>query len=218
MSIYFNEATTDKLASALTTNYTQVTYSIWTMRFGDGGGAGGRLFDKREGSDAQVVLIYNPNPNPNNAYNFDVVWSGGTASWRFPRPAGGVWAHILVTYDGGSSANDPLAYVDGVSQTVTEATGPSGTLNTNTSRYIVGNRANDDARNWNGRLCEFAIWNRILTTAEISALAKGYSASFFPNGLQEYIPLIREPVSYRQAAPTLTGGSVQNHPKIIYPF
>jgi hypothetical protein len=36
--------------------------------------------------------------------------------------------HVAVTYDGASDANDPVLYVDGVSQTLTQLSNPAGTL------------------------------------------------------------------------------------------
>lgn len=51
-------------------------------------------------------------------------WSGGGGVWSGPTLSTGVLYHIVVTYDGGDVANDPLMYLDGVSQTVTEVTAP----------------------------------------------------------------------------------------------
>ncbi len=49
-------------------------------------------------------------------------WEGPAGSW----PAGQL-AHVVVTYDDSSAANDPVLYLDGVAQAVTENVTPVGT-------------------------------------------------------------------------------------------
>lgn len=215
MARTFGGASTDSITTALTTHATTRSYSIWTYRTGTGGGNLGRMFDKRT-SGAQVELLFHGSADTD--YFYDRNWSGAAASWKIAIPSANAWHNIIVTYDTGATTNDPVIYVDGASVTVTENVAPSGTANTNTDAYVIGNRTNDNARNWAGDLCEFAVWDRILTATEVDAIgADGYSPLFYPSSLVEYVPLIRDISSRKLAAPTSSGTVVQVHPRIIYP-
>lgn len=78
------------------------------------------------------------------------------------------WAHVVVTYDRSSTSNDPVIYVNGVSQSVTELTTPTGTADSEVSfnvsigydGYAYAMGAIDDVR----------IYNRVLSAAEIAGL------------------------------------------------
>ncbi|MGB3072734.1 MAG: LamG domain-containing protein, partial [Candidatus Moraniibacteriota bacterium] len=67
------------------------------------------------------------------------------------------WAHVVVTYDRTSTANDPVIYVNGVSQSVTELSAPTGTANDETGTslqigydgYAYAMGAIDDVRIYN---------------------------------------------------------------------
>jgi hypothetical protein len=87
------------------------------------------------------------------------------------------WKAALVTYDSGSTSNDPIMYtLDGttistltVGSGLTETQTPNGTDGTDNTTYRVGteNAAN---KSFNGRLGEHAFWTSILTAAEASAV------------------------------------------------
>ena len=109
---------------------------------------------------------------------FQRGWStstSGLASWTIPLPSVGTWHNIVVTYDATSTANAPVIYLDGVSQTVTTAVAASGTLLTGTIGYTVGAQtAGTDQLG--GMVAEWATWNGvILTQADATALSKGVS-------------------------------------------
>ena len=154
-------------------------------------------------------------------YVFVIGWSTNDGKWSIAKPTTGAWHHIAITYNGGATTNDPIIYKDGVSQTITERVAPTGTLQLPTGSGWIGS---DDGTGefFDGRLAEFAIWNRILTAGEIAALGKGFSPLTNPVGLVLYLPLIGT------ASPEieLIGGSnltLTNaptniaHPRIIYP-
>ena len=137
--------------------------------------------------------------------------------WTIAEPTANVWHNFLITYDYGSTANDPLMYLGGVSKTVTETSVPSSTLLSDTGAIVVGNRPSAN-RVWGGRVCEVAIWNRILNASEAAGIGKGFSPLFYPNGLVFYTDLVRD-VPNRLASTTITttGTAVVDHPAIIYP-
>lgn len=216
----FVPADGDKITTSFSAHATQRTYSIWAWIDGAGGGGRGRIFEKRVAGAEVELFYYNTTDvgQPWVEYNRD--WSSSsTTRWATPTNSAptGQWLNLIVTYDGGATTNDPVIYIDNSSQSLTETNAPSGSIVTNADAYVLGARGGDSLRNFDGKLAEFAIWDRILTTGEIAALAKGYSPAFFFTSLVEYLPLIRSMVSYKNAAATDTGTAEIAHPRIIYP-
>jgi hypothetical protein len=162
-------ASTDAVTTVYAANHTTISFLIHAYRTGAGGGNLGRLFNK----GANTPQFYHDSAN--SRYVLDIAWSGGTGSWSIPENAATAWAVFLITYDGSSASNDPVIYINGVSQTVTELAAPSGTISTTAENYVIGNRS-DGIRVWNGRLAEFAIWSRVLTAVEIANLSQGTRA------------------------------------------
>jgi hypothetical protein len=208
--------TTDIIASTITAHNPLRSYAIWTYRNGDGGGGFGCAFQKRNGELADYELLRN---DSGGNYYYQNRWNSTAILWSFTRPAASEWHHIAVTYDYGSTANDPVVYVDGSSVTVTEGgTAPSGTHNTNSASYTLGNMQETLGRVWDGSLAEFAIWNAILTSDEAAALGKGVSPLLIrPALLIEYIPMIGPATSWVAGATTITGTAIQPHPRVHYP-
>lgn len=209
------DATDDKVTTSFSSHpSTKRTYSIWTY-FTAHGGVSRRLFDKRT-SGSQVELSYVDTIGSN--YYYERALSGGAVNWYFPRGADNTWAHYTIEYDESSPTTDIIVYKDGSLQTVIKALFGTGTVNTNTDAYTIGSRGVDNLRVFNGRLCEFAIWDRALALDEKLALGKGFSPAFFLNGLKLYVPLVREAIDLKNAAPTFSGSpAIADHPRIIYP-
>jgi hypothetical protein len=207
---------TDSIVSALdTASPGQRSYFIWFYLHGAGGGSLGRIFDRATGTAAHEAFFHN-----NPALTFAAVWSTTAGAWNIVKPSADVWHSVLITYDRGATTNEPVIYLDGSSVTVTQqGVDPSGTFDTSTQSFVLGNRAVDGARNWDGNLAEFAVWDNVLLgAAEAAALNKGASPlSIRPDKLVEYIPVLRANHSYKRAAPTITGTAVQPHPRIIMP-
>lgn len=217
MARTFGGAATDAITTTLTSHATQRSYAIWTYRTGSGGGGFGRIFDKRTSSGQVELLLFDPTDADRYAYNRE--FSGGSADWRVNAPSANAWHHVLVTYDSSSATNDPIIYIDGVSQSLTVDFNASGTANTTTDAFVIGNRTTGTARNWAGDLCEFAVWNRILTAPEAASIGtKKFSPLFYPKSLVLYVPLIRDVKDLKNnTALTVSGTIVSSHPRIIYP-
>lgn len=111
-------------------------------------------------------------------YAFSSLYGSAAGQWMTNDISGtwtpGTWYHVVFTYDGSLTTNDPLIYWDGVSQTVNETSTPSGsTVSRNGARLFVGNldtSASDYANALDGIIFDPRIYNRILTQAEITAL------------------------------------------------
>lgn len=80
----------------------------------------------------------------------------------------GSWHHVLVTYDGSLAASGADIWVDGVSQTLTvqqdTLTGPSLT----SASFNLGGRNDGSGPELDGQMTEAAVWDRVLTNAEIA--------------------------------------------------
>jgi hypothetical protein len=209
MARTFGGASTDSIVTGLTTNSTLRSYSIWGRPTSDGG-TSGRFWAKQTTATQSDQLATGTAPS---TFAFNRVWSGGQGQWSFARPAYGGWHHIAVVYDSGSTANVPTMYLDGVSQTVATDSAPSGTRTDTTDAFVIGNRTNDNARNFAGDLAEFGVWNVLLTAADVTALYQGdpYAALYVQTAsLVAYYPLdlgiSPEPdTSGHQTAGTVTG-------------
>lgn len=148
---------------------------------------------------------------------FQQPWSVATGWWKSNTTIPvDTWSHVAVTYDTGATGNDPVFYVNGTATASTEYGAPSGTVTDPASAWLLGNRGSL-SRSCKGQLAEVAIWNRILTAAEVALLGDGYSPLFIPNGLVVYEPLLRDNVNPKMSASTISGALVQPHPRIIYP-
>lgn len=80
------------------------------------------------------------------------------------------WTHVCVTYDDTSTSNDPVFYLNGSSVTVTEENAPTGTADSEASSdlHIGTNDVTDQV--FDGKIDEVRVYNRILSTGEVSAL------------------------------------------------
>lgn len=173
----------DKITTDYSTHGTTRSYEIWAKTAGAGGGNRGRFWEKRVAGAQVEILYYNTADAGQPFVEFDRNWTaGGTAgvvAWGTATNSLtlSTWVHIVVTYDSTSATNDPIIYFNGVSQALTQST-PDGSsaAATNTDAYLMGNRGNDDARNFNGSLDEFHIVNVILTSSWVASEYNNQSA------------------------------------------
>lgn len=128
----------------------------------------------------------------------------------FPFTCDGATRSVVITYDGGATPK-VVAYVDGVSQTVT--TQPTNTtIGTGQTSCVIAPIAGG---RFNGRASDLAVYNRVITPAEALIHAAGYSCRNFPRGLIFYAPLIREVRDIVCGLTgTITGTTVSDHPRI----
>ena len=166
-----------------------------------------------------AVLVDNPRVN-STRFGISIGFTTTNGSWDIAVPSTGAWINLIFTMAGSADTDNPIVYYDGVSQTVTESTTPSGSYDSSSAALLIGNRAEND-RAMDGALAEIGRWNRVLTAGEIATLAKGFSPLFITNGLIQYIPLIgkNSPETDYKAGTTgtVTGAVADPHPRIIYP-
>lgn len=171
-------------------------------------------------------FIINPNSgNPSGVF-YSAVASGSGGHLElasFTRPSAGVWHSYVFHIDANAvgSAALPKTYVDGVSQTLSNTgsvTYPGGVTFGNYNLYIMSRAAS--SLFGAGAMAEFAIWGGVfLDDAEAVALSKGYRPAMIrPGSLVLYQPMLRANADLKTGvAPTLTGTTVSEHPRIIMP-
>jgi hypothetical protein len=146
----------------------KMSFSAWVYKTGDGGGNYGEILDFG-GTD---IGFYT---GATERIFLSAKWNGNnTVKWRtrdanpFPLNA---WTHIVVTYDATDSSNDPEFYVNGTLVATEHSSG------TKTGDYygivsqdgFIGNRS-DGTYSWEGQLADVAIWNKVLSAADVAAL------------------------------------------------
>lgn len=85
----------------------------------------------------------------------------------------GKWHHVVMTYNGSSSASGVKFFVDGVQQaTTTGANSLSATI-VSTAQLHLGQRSGSGASPFNGNLSGFAFYDRVLTLDEVMEVYNG---------------------------------------------
>lgn len=166
-------------------------------------------------------LEWNNRTAPPNILRFNARWTGGIgALGEWALPSTGTWHHSLLTYNWGSTANKPEHYLNGSNQTRTDIDTPTGTPVNNSTAFYIGSEASG-GQYYGGSMAEIAMWNRILSTSEITILSKGFSPLFVRRGLVMYLPLIGRASSevelVGESSGTINGATNIAHPRIIYP-
>jgi len=99
------------------------------------------------------------------------AWVGGNGD----TPAGadvelGVWHHIVAVADASGGEFGSRVYLDGeVYATNTTA----ANLGDNGLNIMIGENPDANGRTWNGAIDDVALWNRVLSPAEVAALGSG---------------------------------------------
>ncbi len=168
-------STSDIITTTFTTAApSKRSYSSWHWL--RSGATGFPRFWQKDATTTNIECLYCDQSA--GAFTLQFGWSGsagGVAAWQFGTTSQtNLWNHILVTYDDSSSSNVPVAYVDGIFQSINVVTAPSGSPAPTSDALTIGNRAADSGRCWDGYLAEIAFWDGVLLTAsEALALFQG---------------------------------------------
>jgi hypothetical protein len=205
-------ASTDRINTAVTAHGTLRTYAFWAKANSYDDFM--RVFDKFTSGSSPESIQYQAAVG-NFAYARNRATTAGTWIINTSTIATGTWAHYALTYDAGSTSNDPIWYRNGAAISTAETSTPNGAVTTNAHAYMWGNRGTDNARVFNGDLAEMAIWDAVLDASEIASLYRGWRADRIrPASLVSYIDAIRD-VRDKAGAPTVTGTAVREHPFFI---
>lgn len=162
-------------------NLSQFSYSFWIKRLDTSTFtvAISKSADDGSGRRGNFLII-----NTNGDIEFHSYKTPGDGAWEAAAVLGqDVWEHVVVTYDNTSDQANPMMWVDGVSQTVSETAAPSGSSDDDSDCPLVLFNASPDPTVPSERyfydvlhdvaLKDVRIYNRILTSAEIAALYAG---------------------------------------------
>ena len=210
-------ANTDYIQTAHSSQLPVFTYHIAVYK--TGGSASGYSKYFCQGTGADVCQFYN---NIGNSHitlyrNF----SGSVGAWDIDASSllpTSTWHHLGVSYDGTSTSNAPVFYYDNTKPTIIPIATPAGTVTDLSGKTtVIGNELSSTTE-FVGAIAEAAIWNVVLTDNEFYALNAGYSPALVrPTALVEYVPMLRDNISRKLAAPTISGALVYPHPRVIYP-
>lgn len=164
-----------------------MTVVAWINPVNGGGGAGGRIVDKDNNDQGWFFSMDGATTVKFTSDQF----SGTSPSRSSATPAivANTWQHVAATWDGsmnGSGTNGAgiHIYINGVESTDgTVANGGGGAAyDDSTTPLTIGNRPTDNARGFNGSVDDVRVYNRVLSAAEIQALADS-TAPAAPSGL-----------------------------------
>ena len=121
------------------------------------------LVAKGEGSNYRVARRADGN---------SIAYAGGVGEGAddVPNVNDGKWHHFMAVSDTNRTAFGTALYVDGVLHGINTN---KPVLTANSSHLMIGENPEARARQWKGQIDDIAIWSRVVTPAEISALYNG---------------------------------------------
>ena len=124
----------------------------------------GKIFSKIGTGFWQVQM------NGETAINFHHSFSGTDGSWQ--TSTGTVplntWSHIAITYDRTSTSNVPIIYINGVSQTVTVGTTPTGTADDDSAGSLLFGSKSDTTESFDGTIDQIRVFNYARSAAQVA--------------------------------------------------
>lgn len=102
------------------------------------------------------------------------------AAWKFDA---GKWTFLTFTWD--SATGEVNVYFNGVKKGATQKSHTGCSVSWNASNFFIG-KSYDDARDFQGKMSEFRVWNRVLTPDEINERNHFYTVEPDAPGLVAY--------------------------------
>jgi len=146
--------------------FTQVSFMAIAYRTGVAPGNLGRIFSETNTTSSGFQLADQDNVNQ---IRFIAPFDTTSGTWSAPATSLNTMMTYVVTYDGSSTSNVPNIWVNGVKQTVTTQTAPSGTLALRDTHLLIGNisqTGNVFTRTFNGKIGVVRKWSRMLDAQE----------------------------------------------------
>jgi hypothetical protein len=220
------DVVTDRIDIANTWNHQDVAFTISFHAYVNATDPGQLLYTEHASGDAASSGV-EISQNSSGTDRFRVkVFHGGIDPVRASSNGGiatGAWHVYAVTWDGGTTASNFSFYRDGGELGYASAgTNGTGGADAVGGSHSFGGLIYNDSNNSACRICEFGMWDRILSLSEIQGLGGDKkSPLFYPRGLRLYPKdgMRREtPHNYISGeTATLDGTSVIAHPRVFYP-
>lgn len=148
-------------------NLNQYTIAAW-VQYNQGAATSPTLFNKSSEYSLYGVDTY--------MEFWSRRWGSLAGRWRVNTsefPTDGRWFHLAITYDVGSTANDPVIYINGESVDITEFWAPSGSLLVSSSNLTFGNTTGLASNSqWEGSIDDVRLYNNVLSEEKIADLYK----------------------------------------------
>lgn len=122
-------------------------------------------------------------------------FSVASGEWFAPQVT--VPTHVVVVYDRTSSANDPVVYFNGVSQTITETQTPSGSAVADAAGALHMGELGGGANDFTGVISHFCYHNAAFSAADVNR-AMWWGRPF--GGLKAYHPFLTSKVANEGSA------------------
>jgi beta-galactosidase len=163
-ALHFNGS--NNSASFASPDASQITVAAWVRADGQGNSAFPRILET-----PGYRVFFRFDASGSNILDFATFATGNGEWFTAQNSVGtGAWYHVAVSYDKTSLTNVPALYVNGVRLAPALFATPSGTTPSYSGTGYIGNRA-DLGRGWNGSIDDLRIYNRLLSDAEVGALA-----------------------------------------------
>lgn len=91
----------------------------------------------------------------------------------------GAWHHVVITVSRAAGGSGILFYIDGSSVTAGDVSGSRTGDGSNTDPFIIGAN-NGPSQYFDGMIDEFGVWNRVLTSGEVTTLYNGGAGLTYP--------------------------------------
>lgn len=190
----FGTAGTDRMQIGVTPTTGLRTYAFRGTINAAGGGGLGRFLDAEPNTSNTEAWFREAS---SNRIIYNRTHTSQNGAWSCPCPADVSGEHTYSISVDGSGTAAPTMYFDGISNTVTVGTAPSGSSTSNTAPIYLGNRSPDWGRGFDGKMRGWAIWNAILTAQEHLDFHNGadpksntgWTSGTAPSGLVAYIPM-----------------------------
>jgi hypothetical protein len=164
-----------------------LTISLWA--YADTYVANGYLLCIHDSGNTSFGMIVNTSSSAPN-YGYVSFLVNGTTDMQRASIIGalptGSWVNLIITWDGVFTASTGVKiYKNGVEMTYSVETN-GATETAHTGSWSTGGRIYDDARNFDGKLAQVSVWDRVLSSTEIANLAAGHSPDTIASGLVFY--------------------------------
>ena len=181
-----------------------VTFEVWIYPDSYGQLDAGRVFDK----DERLIFVDGYDAS-RHCLDFIQHFSDVNGLWRTPTDSiiTDQWYHVAVIYDGSSTTNDPIVYINGVSQTLNEVDTPSGTaLSDAENVLLIGKRLNDPGgeyggyRAFDGIIDEVRISSGVRSAGWVSTEFNNQNnpSAFYTVGIEEIGEIPENPIIFNE--------------------
>lgn len=163
-------------------NFNQVSVSFWAAITAAGNFGG--IFKKNDGTASHSRLSLELDAGVPNKLRIVTKRNGGTQGiWDVAMTWDTTFRHYIITYDMSSNANNPIYYINGVSQSTPQTLVPT------LSPFADGTNLTIGVGGPRGVIDEVGYWGKILTQAEVTQLYNNGNGLPFSNFVEWYINL-----------------------------